>query len=62
MALWGDQDELLPVAASEAWAAGGVPVEVIAGAGHLLEWDAPDEVGARLVGFLDQGGLDGSRR
>ena len=62
MALWGDQDELLPVPTSEAWVAGGVPVEVIAGAGHLLEWDAPDEVGSRLVGFLDQGGLDGSRR
>ena len=62
MALWGDQDELLPVAASAAWVAGGVPVGVIAGAGHLLEWDAPDEVAARLVSFLDQGGFDGSRR
>jgi pimeloyl-ACP methyl ester carboxylesterase len=52
LALWGDQDELLPVATSAAWAAGGVPVEVVAGAGHLLEWDAPDEVGARLVELL----------
>ena len=52
LALWGDQDELLPVGTSAAWAAGGVPVEVVAGAGHLLEWDAPDEVGARLVQFL----------
>jgi pimeloyl-ACP methyl ester carboxylesterase len=52
LALWGDQDELLPVGTSAAWAAGGVPIEVVAGAGHLLEWDAPDEVGARLVGFL----------
>jgi len=25
---------------------------VIDGAGHLLEWDAPDEVGARVVAFL----------
>jgi pimeloyl-ACP methyl ester carboxylesterase len=52
MALWGDQDELLPVSTSEAWVRGGVPVDVVAGAGHLLEWDAPDEVGARLVQFL----------
>jgi hypothetical protein len=27
-------------------------VEVVAGAGHLLEWDEPDGVGGRLVGFL----------
>ena len=52
LALWGDQDELLPVGTSAAWVAGGVPVEVVAGAGHLLEWDAPDEVGARLVELL----------
>ncbi len=51
--LWGDQDELLPVRRLAArWAAGGVPVEMVAGAGHLLEWDAPDAVGARLVEFL----------
>jgi pimeloyl-ACP methyl ester carboxylesterase len=52
LALWGDQDELLPVAVSASWVAGGVPVEVVAGAGHLLEWDAPDEVGAHLVALL----------
>jgi pimeloyl-ACP methyl ester carboxylesterase len=55
LALWGDQDELVPVDVSAAWAAGGVPVRVIAGAGHLLEWDAPDEVGALLVEFLSRG-------
>jgi len=53
LALWGDQDELVPVGTSARWAEGGVPVEVVAGAGHLLEWDAPGEVGARLVAFLD---------
>jgi pimeloyl-ACP methyl ester carboxylesterase len=52
LALWGDQDELLPVAAADAWSVGGISVEVIPGAGHLLEWDAPDEVGSRLVEFL----------
>ena len=52
LALWGDQDELLPVGTSAQWVAGGVPVEIVAGAGHLLEWDAPGEVGARLVELL----------
>ena len=51
LVLWGDQDELLPVGASAAWAA-HAPVEVVAGAGHLLECDAPEEVGRRLAGFL----------
>jgi pimeloyl-ACP methyl ester carboxylesterase len=51
--MWGDQDELLPVAASARWTqAAGVPVEVVAGAGHLLEWDAPEEVSTRLGEFL----------
>jgi pimeloyl-ACP methyl ester carboxylesterase len=54
LALWGDQDELLPVGVSEAWAARGVPSEVVPGAGHLLEWDEPDGVGTRLVEFLAQ--------
>lgn len=52
LSLWGGQDELLPPAVSAKWAAGGIPVEIIDGAGHLLEWDAPEEVGARLVEFL----------
>jgi pimeloyl-ACP methyl ester carboxylesterase len=52
LALWGDQDELLPVGTSAAWAAGGIRVEVVAGGGHLLEWDVPEEVGARLVQLL----------
>jgi pimeloyl-ACP methyl ester carboxylesterase len=51
--LWGDQDELLPVAASARWTdAAGVPVEVVPGAGHLLEWDAPEAVAARVGEFL----------
>jgi pimeloyl-ACP methyl ester carboxylesterase len=52
IALWGEQDELLPAAVSTAWADGGVPVTVVSGAGHLLEWDAPEEVAARLVSFF----------
>jgi pimeloyl-ACP methyl ester carboxylesterase len=53
LVVWGDEDELLPVAAAQRWTeAGGFPVEVVAGAGHLLEWDAPSEVGNRLAAFL----------
>jgi pimeloyl-ACP methyl ester carboxylesterase len=52
LALWGERDELLPVGTAAAWAERGVPVEVIEGAGHLLEWDAPAAVGAHLVEFL----------
>ncbi len=52
LALWGDQDELLPVGGSAAWAERGVPVEVVPGAGHLIEWDAPEAVGARVIEFL----------
>jgi pimeloyl-ACP methyl ester carboxylesterase len=52
LVLWGDSDELLPVGTAAAWAECGVPVEVIAGAGHLLEWDAPTPVGARLLEFF----------
>jgi pimeloyl-ACP methyl ester carboxylesterase len=52
--LWGDLDELLPVAGSAAWAAHGLPVEVVSGAGHLLEWDQPELVAAHLQAFLPQ--------
>ena len=52
MVLWGGQDELLPAAGAGAWAGTGAAVDVIDGAGHLLEWDAPEEVASRLVRFL----------
>jgi pimeloyl-ACP methyl ester carboxylesterase len=52
LVLWGELDELLPIATSAAWAEHGLPVEVVAGAGHLLEWDEPDGVAGRVVGFL----------
>jgi pimeloyl-ACP methyl ester carboxylesterase len=48
LVLWGGQDELLPPALGDAW--GGATV--IAGGGHLLEWDCPDEVAAALRAFL----------
>lgn len=48
LVLWGGQDELLPPGLGEEW--GGATV--IDGAGHLLEWDAPDEVAGLLHSFL----------
>ena len=51
LVLWGEADELLPAPTARRWAAAG-GVEVVAGAGHLLEWDAPGEVGGRVVEFL----------
>jgi pimeloyl-ACP methyl ester carboxylesterase len=48
LVLWGGQDELLPVAVAEQW--GGATV--IDGAGHLIEWDTPDEVAEALRRFL----------
>jgi pimeloyl-ACP methyl ester carboxylesterase len=46
--LMGGQDELIPPSVGELW--GGATV--IDGAGHLLEWDTPDEVAAELRAFL----------
>ncbi len=48
LTMWGDLDELRPVGTSSRWG----DVEVVVGAGHLLEWDTPDEVLARLRAFL----------
>jgi pimeloyl-ACP methyl ester carboxylesterase len=49
LTLWGDLDEVNPVTNAQAW--GGA--QVIAGAGHLMEWDAPDQVSAALLAFLN---------
>jgi pimeloyl-ACP methyl ester carboxylesterase len=49
LTLWGDLDEVNPVTNAAAW--GGA--HVIAGAGHLVEWDAPDQVSALLLDWLN---------
>ena len=48
LTLWGDLDEVNPVTNASAW--GGA--QVIAGAGHLLEWDAPEQVSVALLDWL----------
>jgi pimeloyl-ACP methyl ester carboxylesterase len=49
LTMWGDLDEVNPVVNAAAW--GGA--QVVAGAGHLLEWDAPDPVSSALLDFLN---------
>ena len=53
LTLWGGQDELLPPVLADAWnAAPNASSAVIDGAGHLMEWDTPDEVAAALRAFF----------
>ncbi len=49
LTLWGDLDEVNPVGNAASW--GGATV--IAGAGHLMEWDAPDQVSTAVLDFLN---------
>lgn len=49
LTLWGDLDEVNPVGNAAAW--GGATV--VAGAGHLMEWDAPDQVSTAVLDFLN---------
>ncbi|MDH4148100.1 MAG: alpha/beta hydrolase [Acidimicrobiia bacterium] len=48
LVLWGADDQIIPVGTAASWG----PHTVVAGAGHLLEWDRPDVVGPALVSFL----------
>jgi pimeloyl-ACP methyl ester carboxylesterase len=48
LTMWGDLDEINPVSNAAAW--GGA--QVVSGAGHLMEWDAPDQVAAAMLDFL----------
>jgi pimeloyl-ACP methyl ester carboxylesterase len=48
LTMWGELDVISPVGLAEHW--GGA--HVVAGAGHLMEWDAPEEVSGKLIEFL----------
>lgn len=51
MVLWGAEDRIAPPALASHWPA--TERVVVPGAGHLLEWDAPDAVADALIRFLD---------
>lgn len=50
LVVWGEEDRLLPVSLAERWPAS--ERLTVPGAGHLVEWDAPDSVRAALDKFL----------
>jgi pimeloyl-ACP methyl ester carboxylesterase len=49
LVVWGEDDRIAPVAYAERWPGETV---IVPGAGHLVEWDAPDAVAAALLRFL----------
>jgi pimeloyl-ACP methyl ester carboxylesterase len=49
LVVWGDEDRVAPVGYVERWPGEHV---VVPGAGHLGEWDAPDDVAETLRSFL----------
>jgi pimeloyl-ACP methyl ester carboxylesterase len=54
--VWGENDRVLPPSYARRFAegiAGPSRIELIAGAGHLADIDAPDALAAKVLGFLD---------
>ena len=49
--VWGEQDRIAPIELAKQWPAGAELVTV-ANAGHLVEWDAPQQVAQALQRFL----------
>jgi pimeloyl-ACP methyl ester carboxylesterase len=49
LVVWGDEDRVAPVGYADRWPGERV---LVAGAGHLVEWDAPDNVAKSLRDFL----------
>jgi pimeloyl-ACP methyl ester carboxylesterase len=60
LVLWGGEDRVAPPHLAARWARGSEPV-VVPGAGHLLEWDAPDAVSDQLLRFLCGDGREEGR-
>ena len=55
LVVWGAEDVVLPPRVAELFVElipGATGPELVAGASHFLQEDAPDEVAAQLVGFL----------
>jgi pimeloyl-ACP methyl ester carboxylesterase len=54
LVVWGDEDRVIPPTYAQRFARGiaGAAVRRIAGAGHLVDVDAPDELAAAIDDFL----------
>jgi pimeloyl-ACP methyl ester carboxylesterase len=48
--VWGEDDAIIPVEVATQWPLN--ETVVVRGAGHMVEWDAPDAVAHALRGFL----------
>jgi haloalkane dehalogenase len=61
LVVWGAEDAVLPPSVAERFVEllpGATGPELVAGASHFLQEDAPDEVAAAVVGFLCGSGAD----
>jgi len=52
LVLWGSDDKIAPPTLAAHWTRDTTAV-IVTGAGHLLEWDAPEFVADKLLSFLD---------
>jgi pimeloyl-ACP methyl ester carboxylesterase len=51
LVVWGEDDRIAPVETAVHWPA-TEPLVTVPGAGHLVEWDAPEAVASALSSFL----------
>lgn len=54
--IWGESDHLVPQEHASAYSKefGNVPIEIIAGTGHSVQVEAPDECATRLIRFIGE--------
>ena len=56
LVIWGSNDDIIPSSYAQRFAdaiCGQVSVKIIEGAGHKVEFDAPEEVAVAIGEFLD---------
>ena len=51
---WGEQDQVIPYAVGQAMHAAlpDVPFTTVPAAGHILHWEKPEAIRAKLLNFL----------